>query len=421
MSMTSRILCAVIGLSLLGTACSPAASEEVTTTAASTTTVEPPATTTLPPETTTTAATPLKTVRIAGDIPIALAEASQIFLSNIQDARNDTLGLDPDMIAHHQDLEGGLDDAYTGTATIQDLETGGAVAVVQLDNGDLLLLADEGAGWRVVGADLSSTGTDPWFGESPRRVLVLGSDARPGGDAAVHRMDSIHVVTAVPESGEGTILGWPRDTWVGTPFGEMRINALTSSGRGPVALFNHFTNSWEVPLDGYILTAFSGFEDLIASSVGRLLINLPIAIPTQLWWPGFSSGEQTLTPARTLEYARTRKGVRNGDFSRSKHHGVIMLAVLTMLQQGSVEDVPVLVGELVRYTDTNLKPADLIQLGVAAFYMDVGEITNEVLPGHLGRAGGGASVVFLEPEATQIIADVIEDGILNDTRHTRDD
>ena len=96
-------------------------------------------------------------------------------------------------------------------------------------------------------------------------------------------------------------------------------------------------------------------------------------------------------------------------------------SVLTMLQQGSVEDVPLLVGELVRYTDTNLKPADLIQLGVAAFYMDVGEITNEVLPGHLGRAGGGASVVFLEPEATQIIADVIEDGILNDTRHTRDD
>lgn len=242
---------------------------------------------------------------------------------------------------------------------------------------------------------------------------MLGSDARPGGDAAVHRMDSIHVVTAVPSEGAGTILGWPRDTWISSPFGEMRINALTSSGRGPDALFDHFTATWDIPLDGYILTAFAGFEDLVAASVGRLLINLPISIPTQLWWPGFSSGEQTLTPARTLEYARTRKGVRNGDFSRSKHHGVIMLAVLTMLRQGSVEDVPALLGELVKYTETNLTPTDLIQLGVAAFYMDIGEITNEVLPGHLGRAGGGASVVFLEPEAEDIVGDVIEDGIRN--------
>jgi anionic cell wall polymer biosynthesis LytR-Cps2A-Psr (LCP) family protein len=191
----------------------------------------------------------------------------------------------------------------------------------------------------------------------------------------------------------------------------MRINALPTSGRGPDAIFDHFTETWEIPLDGYILTAFSGFEDLIAASVGRLLIELPIAIPAQKYWAGFSTGSQTLTPERALEYARTRKGVRYGDFSRSKHHGVIMLAVLTMLQQGSVEDVPVLLGELVKYTETNLTATDLIQLGVAAFYMDVGEITNEVLPGRLGRTSGGASVVFLEPEAEGIIEDVIDDGI----------
>ncbi|MCL1600343.1 MAG: LCP family protein [Actinomycetia bacterium] len=411
MPLTRRILSAVAGLALLATACSPAASGDVVTTEASTTSKSPPTTTstTLPP--TTTTMTPLETVGVIGDLPFELAAASQVFLSAVQDTRNDPGGSDPLLIAHHQHLAGELKDEFAGTATVQELETGGSVAVVRFDNEDILLLADEGLGWQVVGADLGSSDTDPWFGESPRRVLVLGSDARPGADAAVHRMDSIHIVTSVPAEGEGTILGWPRDTWISSPFGEMRINALTSSGRGPDAIFDHFTNTWDIPLDGYILTAFSGFEDLVAASVGRLLINLPISIPTQLWWPGFSAGEQTLTPARTLEYARTRKGVRHGDFSRSKHHGVIMLAVLTMLQQGSVEDVPTLLGELVKYTETNLTPTDLIQLGVAAFYMDVGEITNEVLPGRLGRAGGGASVVFLEPEAEDIITDVIEDGV----------
>lgn len=411
MPTTSRFTAAAIVLALLATACSPAATQEVATTTAPTTTTQPPQTTTAPPVTMTTTTTPITTVQVVGDIPFGLQEASREFLSVVQDPRNDIRGLDPKLITHHENLAGELSDRYTATTTIQELETGGAVAVVRFDNEDILLLADEGSGWKVVGAHLSSTETDPWLGESPRRVLVLGSDARPGGDAAVHRMDSIHLVTAVSEAAEGTILGWPRDSWVSTPFGEMRINALTSSSRGPDAIFDFMEDNWSIPFDGYILTAFSGFERLIAASVGRLLIDLPIAIPTQLWWPGFSSGEQTLTPARTLEYARTRKGVRNGDFSRSKHHGVIMLAVLTMLQQGSIEDVPTLLGELVKYTETNLTPTDLIQLGVAAFYMDVGEITNEVLPGHLGRAGGGASVVFLEPEADDIISDVVEDGI----------
>jgi len=365
----------------------------------------------MPPTTTTT--TPIETVTVAGDVPSELAQAVGIFLSVAQDPRNDPAQLDTAMVEHHADAAGLLNDAYSGTAVMQELETGGSVAVVTLDTDDIVLLADEGTGWTVVGANLASTGTDPWFGESPRRVLVLGSDARPGGNPAVHRMDSIHVLTAVPALETGTILGWPRDTWTDTPYGEMRVNALTTSGRGPDAIFTHFTDAWEIPLDGYILTAFSGFEKLIAASVGRLFIDLPIAIPAQVWWPGFRSGEQTLNPTRTLDYARTRKQVAGGDFARSFHQGVIMLAVLTMIQQGSVEDVPVLLGELVKHTETNLSPADLLQLGVAAFYMDVGEVTTEVLPGHLGRAGGGASVVFLEPEAEDIIADVISDGIRN--------
>lgn len=344
-------------------------------------------------------------------MPSELAAPIGTFLSVVQDPRNDPSGLDSDLVRHHAGGAGTLDDVYNGTATTQELDTGGTVGVVTLDNGDLLLLADEGAGWIVVGAHLASVGMDPWFGESPRRVLVLGSDARPGFAAAVHRMDSIHVLTAVPALGEGTILGWPRDTWVDTPYGEMRVNALTSSGRGPDALFSHFTDTWNIPVEGYILTAFSGFEKLISASVGRLLITLPTGVPTQVWWPGFSAGEQRLTPTRTLDFARTRKRLSGGDFTRSWHQGLVMLAVLTMLQQGSVEDAPVLVGELVKYTETNLTPTDLIQLGAAAFYMDVGEITNEVLPGQLGRAGGGASVVFLDPEAQDIIADVMEDGI----------
>ena len=349
---------------------------------------------------------------VTGDVPAELTTAASAFLSVVQDPRNDAAALDPQLLEHLGAAAGELADEYTATATTQELSTGGSVGVMTLDSGDLLLLADEGSGWSVVGADLASPDVGPWFGASPRRVLVLGSDARPGATPGVSRMDSMHIVTAVPEQQAGTILGYPRDSWVSTEYGEMRINALTASRRGPDALFSFFTQDWEIPLDGYILTAFSGFEKLVGETIGRLLIDLPRSVPSLKYWPGFRKGEQTLTPTRTLDLARTRKGVPGGDFTRSWNQGLIMLATLAMLQQGSIEDVPVLIGELVKYTDTNLTPADLIQLGAAAFILDIGNIDNVVLPGTLGRATGGASVVFLDPEAEGIVADVIDDGLL---------
>lgn len=413
MRSSHRLGAAILAVTLTAAACTSSRSSEVPTTTSVPITTATPTTTPPPPTTTTTTAieAPLVAVRVIGGMPAELASAVGAFLSVVQDPRHDPGSLDADLVEHHADVAGMLAEEYTGSAHTQELATGGAVGVVRLDDNDTVVLADDGDGWRVVGAHLGSVGAVPWFGRSPLRILILGSDARPGGDPAVHRMDSIHVLTSVPALGMGTILGWPRDTWVDTPYGEMRLNALTTSGRGPDAIFTLFTETWKIPVEGYILTAFSGFEKLIGAAVGRLLITLPTGVPKQEWWPGFSAGEQRLTPTRTLDFSRTRKQLSGGDFTRSWHQGLVMLAVLTMLQQGSVEDAPVLLGELVKYTRTNLTPTDLIQLGAAAFYMDVGDITNEVLPGSLGRAGGGASVVFLDPEAEDIIRDVMEDGI----------
>jgi anionic cell wall polymer biosynthesis LytR-Cps2A-Psr (LCP) family protein len=415
MWIRTRSLAAVSATALVLAACTPAATDEPPTTTApsatSSSSTEAP-TTTEQAETTTTTEEPLAVVSVSGEMPSDLSQAASMFMSVIQDPRNDAGDIDPALVEHLAAASGELDDAYSAVATTQELSTGGSVGVVTLSSGDLLLLAEEGNGWTVVGADLSSPDIEPWFGTSPLRVLVLGSDARPGAAAGVSRMDSIHIVTAVPEQQAGTILGFPRDSWVSTQYGDMRINALTASRRGPDAIYSFFTEDWEIPLDGYILTAFSGFERLIGATIGRLLIDLPRSVPSRLYWPGFSAGEQRLSPTRTLELARTRKGVPGGDFTRSMNQGLIMLATLTMLQQGTVQDVPLLLGELVEYTETNLTPTDLIRLGAAAFVLDVGTIDNVVLPGKLGRATGGASVVFLDPEAEDIIADVVDDGLL---------
>src|SRR5207237_7011461 len=56
-------------------------------------------------------------------------------------------------------------------------------------------------------------------------VLAIGSDARPGQDMRRTNGDSIHLVGVDPQTGTGTILGFPRDSWVAIPgHGTGKIN-----------------------------------------------------------------------------------------------------------------------------------------------------------------------------------------------------
>jgi LCP family protein required for cell wall assembly len=402
-------------LALVAASCTGAASSEAPTT------TNPPATTV--PSTSTTAATttstpstteaPIVPITVEGDLGEDMERILGAALTTLRDIR-----ADGPVLAEVSEHHGGsvpLDDAYLADVTTAELADGSRVGAAVLDSGDIVLLADEGDGWSVVGTHLVSVGAEPFFGTSPRRVLVLGSDARPGQNPLVFRMDSIHILTAAPSEASGAILGYPRDAWIDSPYGPMRINALTSSGRGPDAIFEHFTETWGLPLEGYIVTGFAGFEDLVAATLGRITLTIPIPIPTQEWFAGFSPGEQTLTPTRTLDFARTRKLIPGGDFTRSFHQGIVMLAALTMIQRGSVLDVPALLAELTEHTATNLTAADLIQLGAAAMELDIGTIANEVLPGSLGRTSGGASVVFLTDGYESIVEDVLDDGLLNDS------
>lgn len=401
-------------VALVATSCTSAASSETTTTTSlPTTTVASTSTTPSTTSAPTTTEAPIIPITVGGDLADDVAGTLGAALTTLRDAR--AVGPVLDTVVEHHGGSVPLDDAYLADVTTAELADGSRVGAAVLDSGDIVLLADEGDGWRVVGTHLVSMGAEPSFGTSPRRVLVLGSDARPGQNPLVFRMDSIHILTAAPSEASGAILGYPRDAWIDSPYGNMRINALTSSGRGPDAIFEHFTETWDLPLEGYIVTGFAGFEDLVAATLGRITLTIPIPIPTQEWFAGFSSGEQTLTPTRTLDFARTRKLIPGGDFTRSFHQGIVMLAALTMIQRGTVLDLPVLLAELSEHTATNLTATDLIQLGAAAMELDIGSIANEVLPGSLGRTSGGASVVFLTDGYEVIVEDVLDDGLRNDS------
>ncbi len=404
---------ALVALLLFAAACTstPNAEPEVApapTTASPTTTTQAPEPTTTSQAPTTTSTEPIETVTIDGDLPDGLLTAITTLLSWQRDERNEAPTLPEGLAEHLAATPLKTSDTVSVTGTTASIE-GGQIAVVETDAGEVLLAADEGDGWQIVGADPAAG--PPWYGEEPRMVMVIGSDARPGENQQRLRADSIHLLTANPSEGNGTILGFPRDSWVSTPFGSMKFTSLMA-GRGPQVMVDKVVDTWDLPVEGYVVTGFKGFEDLMRN-LGSLPIDLPRAIPTQAWWEGFGAGSQRLSPQRTLEYARTRKGIPGGDFTRSANQGVVMLAVLRLLQMNDITDAPEIVSVLLDHAWTSLTPTDLIQLAATVHVLDVEEIENVVLPGTLGRAGL-ASVVRLTPEADEMLADLGDDGLLSE-------
>ena len=401
-------LSALLAAGFIVASCSAGASDATDPpmpTTSSTTTV-PPTTTTSSSSTTTTTTEPLVAVEVEGDLPVGLGAAIESLLSWQADDRNDSPDVPDGLASHLGSHPLATPETVVAEATAAEID-GGEIAVIEIDSGDLLLGADEGAGWRIVGA--SPAGGTPWYGEEPRMVMVLGSDARPGQDQQRLRADSIHILTANPSEGTGTILGFPRDSWISSPYGSMKFTSLMA-GRGPQVMVDKVIDTWALPVEGYVVTGFAGFEDLMGQ-VGSIPITLPIAIPNQKDWVGWSAGSQTLSPQRTLEYSRTRKRVPGGDLTRSANQGLVMLAVLRVLQMNDISDAPEIVSVLLDYTWSSLTPTDLIQLAATIHSLNADEIENVVLPGTLGRAGA-ASVVRLTSGAEDMLADLADDGLL---------
>jgi hypothetical protein len=164
----------VVGLAaaLLLAACSPsdATVESTTTSTAAPTTSQAEGTTTTLQDTTTTSAEPIVAVVVDGDLDADLAHAVADGLTTMQDPRfTGDRPLPEGLVAHVAPAAGRLAASYTASATTADLEGGDRVGVVRLGTGDVLLVADEGDGWAVVGADMPSVDTAPWFRRSEGR------------------------------------------------------------------------------------------------------------------------------------------------------------------------------------------------------------------------------------------------------------
>lgn len=307
--------------------------------------------------------------------------------------------------------------ALTGLGvTTSPLEAVGHVALIGEDRvavieaGSDVTLAVADPSWRVVGGWWPSLGVDQVLGTFPKIVAVVGSDARPGEDPERSRADSIHFV-GLDGSGGAAVVGVPRDSWVSLPgLGRGKINSSLSRG-GPELMMATFSELTGLSFDGYLLTGFEGFQELI-TALGGLDVEVPTDLNDKDAKAFISAGRQILDAADALAFTRVRKTLPRGDFDRQENGGRAIIAAASMVETMGIGSIPELLAASRDPLFTDLTTTELLLLAAAVTRVDPLEVANVVVPGRIGSAGN-ASVVFLSDDASATFTD-LEDGVLDE-------
>ncbi len=184
------------------------------------------------------------------------------------------------------------------------------------------------------------------------------------------------------------------------------------ASRGPEIMLATARELTGLPVSGYVVTGFLGFEALIRA-IGGVVVDLPRPISTGNEQPNFRSGRQRLDAARTLLLARIRKTIRGGDFARSLNQGMIIIAAMAMVQNRGVDALPDLLRVLHEHAWTDLPAGELLTLGAAGLLMSPDKLDNLVLPGRVRTINGRSVVLLDEDERDRVIGDIADDGVLD--------
>jgi LCP family protein required for cell wall assembly len=246
-------------------------------------------------------------------------------------------------------------------------------------------------------------------------ILCLGSDARPGDMPLRTRADAIQMVGVNLDTGSGTVLGVPRDSWVDIPgHGYNRINAALYYG-GPQLMGRTVGNLVGVQPDYVFVTTFTGFRRLIRA-IGGVTVHSRLAFTDDNMLGNIHRGVNHLNGFQSLFFSRARHFLPRGDFDRSANQQEMLRAILRQVR--SRQDEPGFMERsllsVVKNLYTNLDPRELYTLAQNLTAIDPARFRGCVVNGSIGDVNG-ASIVF--PDRAQ--AQRLGDDARNDARLDR--
>lgn len=185
-------------------------------------------------------------------------------------------------------------------------------------------------------------------GDGRVNIMLLGTGGE-GHDNGTFLMDTIIVASIDPTQKEAALLSIPRDFYVKTDYGSMRINALYKIARndflsdnpndktgseeaGFRAMEEMIEQTMGIPVHYYAMIDFEGFEKAI-DTVGGISVNVDQPVYERLWIDGrnyvldVKEGHEYFDGFRALAYARSRKTSPRGDFDRSERQRQMLIAL----------------------------------------------------------------------------------------------
>ncbi len=419
--MTRRLPLIVLAFVITATACSSEPATTTTTVALSTTTT----TTTQPPTTTTTtqpATTTVATIPYSAlDVAVEGDEAAESAVQDLYYWFGDRMAPEPDvpqdLLDHLAEVYPDGSGSFSGELFSEEIGDMGTAGVVVVDDQDIILLVDDGDGWRVVGAWFAQYDIDPWFGDPLRYVFVIGTDARPGQDQQHFRADSLHILASNVAKRTGGVLGIPRDTFVQASYGGDKftnVNALVwtlsnNTVPGQDEMVQLASDMSGLPVEGWIITGFLSFQRLV-DAFGGVDVDVPFGMAEPKSEAYLSAGLQTLFGGNALAFSRNRT-IPGGDFTRQLHGGLVIMAALDGVLERNITLLPSLLSILMSFTWTDLSLEDLLTVAAGGFLLDPALVGNDVLPGVVVTRNG-ASVVNLTEDAEEMFRDM-DDGWLS--------
>ncbi len=368
-----RVLTTLLVLALVVAACGGDDAADTSTTS------EPSA----PDPVTTEAET--TTTEAPASVEVTITDGTPGLVAAVESLYDDRSAVDPGFSDHLAGATAGTDGtveltAHTGRVAGEDV-------AVLTDGTDVLHAVGTDDDWTIVAGTLASLGSEPWYGPELIQLYVIGSDARPGQSVTGYRADSHHIVTIAPDGSGASIVGIPRDAWVETPGGGRSKFTNVMASNGPERVVETAEILTGLEYQGYLVTGFQGFVELV-DEFGGFEVEVPIRLNDQAAKANLQAGVQFLRGTDMLAFARVRKTIPGGDFTRQFHHGVIMQWGMAAVQDKGVTAIPTLLELLEKHVIFDLTATELVRIAGVIQYLDPFETTNVVVPATNGTVGG---------------------------------
>jgi LCP family protein required for cell wall assembly len=247
--------------------------------------------------------------------------------------------------------------------------------------------ADSAQGQKLLG-DLWKNGFQ--FSVSrPVNILIMGIDQVPGAKEGTDgifagRSDTMLLLRVDPTDNSVNLLSIPRDTQVEIPgIGVTKINQANASG-GPLLARETLRKTLNVDIDRYVRVSTGAFRELV-DALGGVRVYVPQRMKytdkTQKLTIDLEPGWQDLNGDQAEQFARFRHD-SYGDIGRVQRQQTLIKALREKLTNPlMLPRLPVLVGTLQKYIDTNLTVEEMLALLTFGIKLDQGNFKQVLLPG----------------------------------------